>query len=340
MPKSKEQHLRYRIIDQQLRNHRWVKTRQLQQAIERVLAEPVNPRTIQKDIYDMKEDTRLAFYAPIEYNKREKAYGYTDRDYSISHFSLQSEEITALKFYAACLRLYSNSGLFQNFSSAIDKIIGSISLKQRLKKDTNPDLIIQTDTISYSPGIELLESLVQTIVEKTNVSFRYTKFNDGSPARTRVLSPYLLKEHNGRWYVLGLEVTDRQIKTFALDRIAELQVSPGEYLKDTTFQPETYFKHCFGITAADEPIQKVVLQFSKAQIPYVKSLPIHPTQTILDETADTITVSINVIPTYELYEYILGKTPDVKVLSPQKVANHVINQLKRGWKKNSQKKSG
>jgi predicted DNA-binding transcriptional regulator YafY len=337
MPKSKEQHLRYRIIDQELRKHPRVKTRDLQKVIEDVLQETVDVRTIQKDIKDMKEDTRLGFDAPIEYDKHEKAYKYTDRGYSISNFSLQSDEIAALKFYAACLQLYSNSGLFRNFSSAIDKIISGISLKQRLKKDTNPDLIIQTDTFSHPAGSEWLEYLVQAIDDKSNVSFQYKKFNDSSTAQTRVLSPYLLKEFHNRWYVLGMVVADRRIKTFALDRMTDLRFSPGEYVKDPAFNPEVYFKHCLGITASDEPVQKIVLQFSKEQIPYVKSLPVHPTQTIMEETPDQITISIEVIPSYELYEYILGKTPDIRVLAPKKISNRVKNLLKKGLERNSGK---
>lgn len=333
MPKSKEQHLRYRIIDQELRRRSWVKSRDLQQVIEDTLQESVNLRTIQKDIQEMKEDTRLGFNAPIEYDKQKKAYRYADRGYSIGNFSLQSNEIAALKFYAACLQLYSSSGLFKDFSSAIDKIISGINLKQQLRKSTNPDLIIQTDTILPAAGVDWLEFLVQAIDEQSNISFKYKKFIDGSPAQTRIISPYLLREYNNRWYVLGMVAGENRTKTFGLDRMTDLEFSPGEFRKDLDFNPEVFFKHSFGITLLNEPVQKIVLQFSKEQILYVKSLPIHPTQIIMEETPDQITISIEVIPSYELYEYILGKTPDIRVVYPKKISDRIADLLKKGLEK-------
>ncbi len=335
MPKSKEQHLRYRTIDQELKSHAWVKSKDIQRVIQDTLGEYVDIRTIQKDIKDMKEDTRLGFNAPIEYDHQKKAYCYKDRGYSISHFSLQSHEIAALKFYAACLQLYSSSGIFKDFSSAIDKIISGISLRQRLKSGTNPDLIIQTDTVFHTAGSEWLELIVLAIDGKTNISFDYEKFNVKETRQKRIISPYLLKEYKNRWYVIGKSISEKQIKTFALDRVTSLHHFGGAYLSEDEFDPETYFKHCFGITALDKPVETVVLQFSKEQIPYIKSLAVHPTQKILQESSNDITISIEVIPSYELYEYILGKMPDIKVISPVAIAKHIRKLVREGLKKNS-----
>jgi len=335
MPKSKEQYARLRVIDDLLRNRPWVKTKEMVRAVQDKLDERVDLRTIQKDIKDMANDSKLGYYAPIEYDQKNKAYRYIDRDYSISNFSLQSHEIAALKFYGACLELYSSSGIFKDFSSAIGKIISGISLRQRLKKETDPDLIIQTDTVFDTAGSDWLELFVLAIDEKTNVRFDYRKYNSNEENQQRIISPYLLKEYKNRWYVIGMSVAENRVKTFALERISKCHHFGGDYVKDDTFDPESYFKHCFGITALDEPVQHIVLEFSKVQIPYIKSVPIHPTQNILRETKNSIKVSIDVVPSYELYEYILGKMPDVKIVSPPAVVQHIVKQIKAGLKKNN-----
>jgi len=330
MPKSKNQHLRFRIIDRELHRYGFVKSSQLVKRISEELIEDVDIRTIQGDITAMKNDTRLGFYAPIEYDKSKKAHYYTDKTYSITGFSLAETEITALKFYASCLQLYSSAGLFKDFSSAIEKVISGISIKNKLKNRTNPELIIQTDTIQYSSTSGLFEKIVPAIDEKINISFKYQKFHTNEKGNERIISPYLLKEFKNRWYVLGLSISENKIKTFALDRITDLKHTGEQYIKSPTFDPAKYFKHSFGITTPSAKIQVVKLQFSKQQIPYVKSLSIHPTQVIIKETADFITVTIEVIPSYELYEYILGKIPHIKVISPRTIANHVSNLLKEG----------
>lgn len=335
MPKSKEQHLRLRVIDELFRNRTWVKTKDMVKAIQDKLDESVSVRTIQKDIKDMADDSRLGYYAPIEYDSRKRAFKYTDREYSISNFSLQMHEIAALKFYGACLELYSNAGIFKDFSSAIDKIVSGISLRQRLKKETDPDLIIQTDTVFETTGSQWLELIVLAIDEKCNVRFDYEKFNSNGEKQQRLISPYLLKEYKNRWYVIGKTIAEQNIKTFALDRMANCHHFGGEYLKDEAFDAAGYFKHCFGITALDEPVEQVILEFSREQIPYIKSLPVHPTQKILLESNSRLRISIDVIPSYELFEYILGKMPDVTVVSPPWVVKHIRSQIKAGLKKNS-----
>jgi len=328
MPKSKKQHLRYKIIDRELRNNAFVKTARLVTVIQEYLMENVDIRTIQTDINNMRDNTLLGYNAPIKYDKSKKSYYYSNRSYSITHFSLVDSEITALKFYASCLQLYSSSGIFKDFSNAIDKIISGISIKQKLKKETNPDLIIQTDTVSDTAGNEHLELIVHAIDEKSNISFPYKKFNDSTTDEERQVSPYLLKEYKNRWYVLGMDNKDKKIKTFGLDRMSKPSLCPGTYLKHQAFDPGKYFKHSFGITTPAKKIQLVKLQFNKEQIPYVKSLPIHSTQIIISESTEYIRISIEIIPSYELYEYILGKMPDIRVISPAFIANKIKKTLK------------
>lgn len=329
MPKSKNQFLRFQIIDSALRSNSWVKTTRLQQLIYEYLREEVTLRTIQKDIEAMKNDTRLKYYAPIKQDTRRKAFSYTDRDYSIMSFALGKEEINALKFYASCLRIYSEYSLFKDFSNAIQKIVDGVSIKNRLSKDIDPNLIVQTDTIPNLKGNEFLTTIVQAIDEKVNIEFDYQKYGDENK-KSRSMSPYLLKEYRNRWYVLGNLKNNSKVSTFALDRISNLKMTADKYETIINFNHSDYFKFSFGITTPSEPVEKVVLEFSANEVPYIKSLPIHPTQTIIKETKKSLRVSIDIIPSYEMYEFIFSKTPSVKVISPPHIVEYVKTMLRSG----------
>jgi hypothetical protein len=61
-------------------------------------------------------------------------------------------------------------------------------------------------------------------------------------------------------------------------------------------------------------------------------LPIHPNNKILKETLDYIIICIEVTLSYELYEYILSKTPNVKVVSPQKVVKEITSRIAKAKK--------
>jgi len=326
MPKSKNQFLRFHIIDKALRNHAWVKTSKLQGLIKEKLLEDVSDRTVQNDIRDMRDDTRLAFYAPIEYDSKNKAFRYTDRDYSINNFALQSDEISALKFYASCLKIYSEYGIFKDFSNAIQKIVDGVSIKYVLKRETNPGLIVQTDTVLDVGGSQFLTEIVHAIDEQYNIEFVYKKYGEEEPSE-KILSPYLLKEYKNRWYVLGVTSGDIVIKTYGLDRMVSLKMAPQTPFAKVDFDHGKYFKHSFGITANDAAVEEIVLEFASKEAPYIKSLPIHPSQ---KETNDIIRVRIEVIPCYELFEFILSKTPDVRVISPSRITTQIENRLREG----------
>jgi predicted DNA-binding transcriptional regulator YafY len=330
MPRSKEQFVRYKIIDRELHNKSWVTTSQLKKSIEDFLLESISERAIQKDIKAMQEDTRLGYNAPIEYSKRRGAYRYTDKNYSILRFSLQDNEITALKFYASCLGMYGPYSIFKDFSTAIDKIISGVSLKSKFGERTS-NIIIQTDTIIPIMGSDFLEVIVQAIDESLMIEFEYQKFGE-SQSKSHTLCPYLLKEYKNRWYVIGCRKGKTSITTFGLDRMSGLKINAEKFSKSNSFDHDKYFKNSFGITRPEYDSQSIVLEFAKSQSEYIKSLPIHSTQQIIKETKSRIQISIDVMPCYELFEYILGKTPDVKVLSPQPIAEEVKRMLTDGLK--------
>ncbi len=336
MPHTKNQTFRIKIIDDLLSRSTWVKTARIKQVIEEFLTETIAERTIQKDIYDMQHDTRLGYYAPIEYNKKRGAYTYTEKGYTIKNFSLQPEEITALQFYAECLQAFSGYKLFNSFSSGIKKVIEGVQVRKKIKPTTNPKTIIQTDTLITPEGHEYLEDLVYAIDNKLKCQMTYQQYGSVQ-IHSRILQPLFLKEYRNRWYLLAQRLDNKELRTYALDRIKSLQLTEDPILDPYDFNPELYFKHSFGITTPDSPIEKVVLQFTKVEAPYITSLPIHPTQTIIKQTSRSLTISIEVMISYELYDFILSKTPNVKVLSPYKVVKVITEKLQEAllfYKKN------
>lgn len=324
MPKSKDQFIRFQIIDRELRRWPSIKTSRLAKIISDFLGKNVDIRTIQKDIESMRFDKKLGFNAPIEYDTKKKEYRYTDQAYSISKFNLEEKEIQALKFYARCLALYSGYSVFNDFSSAIKKVVDGVDLRKRLSNENNPGLIIQTDTAFNAKGNEYLTLIVEAIIERRYISFDYQKYTDISSS-SRNMAPLLLKEYKHRWYVLGVLDNKRKVTTFALDRISNIKCLIKKFEIDVHFDPEAYFKHSFGIFTLEDKVEEIILQFSTTEAHYIRSLPIHATQKTIKDNRGGLTISIQIIPSYEFYEYILGKTPDVKVISPK----HVLEKVKK-----------
>ncbi len=320
MPANKYALLRYRIIDDCLTNRfRPYPTKEdIQSACEDALygssGEHISISTIEKDMWAMKNEGELGYYAPIAYSKLEKGYHYTDKDYTIKEISLSEEDKEAIRFAATTLFQFKDLAIFDQFGSAIQKIMDRLSISPEIQDDA-VERFVQFENTPVAKGTEHLPVLLQAIKSTQTVCFRYVSFADESESE-RVLHPYLLKEYRNRWYVIGKDMDGERVKTFGLDRISDLSLREAYFTVDGDFDPETLFRYSFGITAGGKP-QKIVLKFAPQSGRYVKAQPLHPTQRIISENEDGLTVELKVIPSYELKATVLSYGKDVEVLEPE-----------------------
>src|SRR5688500_572875 len=77
------------------------------------------------------------------------------------------------------------------------------------------------DRPAAPPGSEVLLALASAARERHPVEIRYTAWSGRSTRR--VLSPYGLVFHAGRWYVTGHDALTDALRTFRLDRITSAE---------------------------------------------------------------------------------------------------------------------
>lgn len=167
-------------------------------------------------------------------------------------------------------------------------------------------------------GSEHFQPLLQAIRDAKQISFLYSKWHENK-ALEKTCEPYLLKEHEGRWYLVAKDVTDEEdfIKIFGIDRISLLEVSKNTYDKENRKNAIELFKHCFGIFApnAAKPT-KVELSFYKSQKPYLETKPLHASQKVIKESEDGIIIQLTLFITYDFIKHLLSYGDDVEVLKP------------------------
>jgi predicted DNA-binding transcriptional regulator YafY len=319
MPANKYALLRYRIIDDCLTNkaRKFPTKEDLQYACEQALygssGERISISTIEKDMWAMKNEGELGYYAPIAYSKLEKGYFYTEEDFTIKEISLNKEDKEAIRFAATTLFQFKDLAIFDQFGSAIQKIFDRLNISPEMQ-DEAIERFVQFENTPVAKGTEHLPDLLQAIKECREVRFRHTSFLDESESE-RLLHPYLLKEYRNRWYVIGKDADAGKIKTFGLDRISDVSLREGVFVPDSKFDHEILFKYSFGITAGGKP-EKIVLKFAAQEGRYIKAQPLHPTQKITSENSSGLILELNVIPSYELRATIRSFGDGVVVLEP------------------------
>lgn len=95
--------------------------------------------------------------------------------------------------------------------------------------------------------------------------------------------PYHLRQYNRRWFLLAYSEDRKAISNFPLDRITKLKHLSKPYI-ETDVDFEEFFDDIVGVTNyKNSCIEKVVLKVSNKSIDYIRTKPLHGTQTELKE---------------------------------------------------------
>ena len=178
-------------------------------------------------------------------------------------------------------------------------------------------------------GTEHLFGLLHAIKNSVQVCFNHRKYGSTNPKKRRV-EAYLLKEFRGRWYLMGIDTGDHAIKSFALDRLSDLEITNIPFEKTRSSEVGQYYHHSFGIVGPNKVAdpEQVILEFSPLQGEYIKSLPLHHTQQVLRDDNEGFQVAITIHITHDFIMELLSHGADVKVIEPSslKVAMQQVYQ--------------
>lgn len=333
MPANKYALIRYRVIDKCLTNKGkpFPSREDLRAACQEALfgsgGDDISLSTIDKDIWAMKNESELGYFAPIEYNRLQRGYCYTDPDYSISELTLGEEDMQAIRFAAATLEQFRNVPLFVQYESAIEKIINRVNISAQPDAD-KLDRFIHFEKSTVSRGNEYLGTLLEAIRHHRSIRIQYRKFTD-ERAGEYELHPYLLKEYQNRWYLIAREANRGTIRTFGLERIEDMATAEKRFEPDPAFRPELFFEYSIGITEKPEPPSEVILRLSKVAGKFLLTQPIHATQELVEETNDNIVIRLRVLLTEELYSWILSRGQQCEVLQPFSLREEISFRLKQ-----------
>lgn len=326
MPKNRSAYIRYHVINRQLTGGKKVTFNQLKNACEDVLdIHPLGVRTIQKDINIMRTDNGLGFYAPIVYDRNLRKYYYTNPDFTIDQRNLSDDEIRALVFASESLQQFKGMKVFDTFQGTVQRLIDAVDI---FTEDNNSNLqnLVEFEHSAEYLGSEYLEPIINALVKKIPIKIIYKSFY-ALHEKENIIHPYYLKEFHKRWYLIGLNETKNEIRTYSLDRIKSVEPMKTHRFMDSSFDPKEYYKNSAGIIVEDKKPKKIILSFTKEQSNYVITQPMHHSQKLLKETKNAVLFKYFLIPTFEFKAQILGWTDQVKVIEPRWFRDEIKNLL-------------
>lgn len=177
-------------------------------------------------------------------------------------------------------------------------------------------------------GTEYMNGLLHSIKNRHIIKIKYQPYYEEEPTE-REAEPYAIKEFKGRWYILTKDKTDNQIRTFALDRIKELEISSKHFECPKTMDAAEYFRDSFGIVRPNEgKAEEIILSFEPLQGKYIKSFPMHHSQEILIDNNKELKARLMMYVTYDLVKELLSLGDKVKVIEPETLKKEIKEALK------------
>lgn len=172
-----------------------------------------------------------------------------------------------------------------------------------------------------------LSQVISALRERHPLHFTYRPYTRINPTRDVVIEPYFLKIFRQRWYVTGFNIRDNSIKTYALDRMADVSLGSETFTMDPDFDPENFVRDSFGIVFTQGETHEVVIRANSRRAKYLRALPLHHSQR--EEIHDSFSdFHYRLRLTPDLVQELLSLGSEVKVMAPPELRVMVTNALR------------
>ena len=252
--------------------------------------EGVKIRQLYDDIKFMKSDEGWSIPLESIRDGHKVYYQYNDRSFSINNQPLNAAEVDQIKSALFVMSKFKGLPQFEWMDELIPVIENKLGI---VGKGSN--VILFDSNIDYT-GLKFITSLFHAIVNQQVVNVSYQDFKSDKPY-TFQFHPYILKQYNQRWFSFGYnpERPD-QIWNIALDRILEIKNVNAKYKPTDLDWENDYFFDFVGVSKNEgEPVE-IKIEIDEAQVPYIRTKPLHGTQKGPTLTKEGWIISIRVIP--------------------------------------------
>jgi hypothetical protein len=264
--------------------------------------------------------------------KFSKAGGFR---YSVHGFRFFQDSVTEsdkdlLLIANSLFSIFSGTGMHERFGYVVNNILRSKNRKGPIEGISHVKLI-DTGGGVHDPGIKWLQPIVRSIMDvdlAIEVKYKKTEFE----TKIKILSPYIVKQHEGRWYMVAYDHTStRNPKTnvFALAKIQSVEFSNKNFYFDPNFSSDDYFNYSIGIwhSHINSPIKVRFKALTSYLFNTLTQVPIHKTQKIISRTQ--MIFQIEVYDTPELVTILLKNGANLKVISPVSLISRLKDEFKK-----------
>ena len=174
-------------------------------------------------------------------------------------------------------------------------------------------------------GRDHLTTILHAMKENRIVNITYRPFKR-EHGNTFPIEPYCVKLFENRWYVLAHNSRD-EVRIYGLDRIEGVEITEDTYKLPKDFDAEGYFATAYGVVIGyDIKPERIVIRANEHHKHYLKSLPLHHSQRLIEDCGEYADFELYLSPTYDFVMKLLQYGSLIVVMSPAS-----LRRTMKGW---------
>jgi predicted DNA-binding transcriptional regulator YafY len=280
-------------------------------------------RTVYRDL----DALNLAGFPVMTERRDGRAYHRFIDTYRLGDVPFTADEVLALAFGEDLLRTLEGTVFHDSIRSALAKIRAGLGpeLQDYLGGLAQAFRVLPGPHKNYARQRDTIRVLNEAVLGRRTLRMRYRTGRTGQ-TRARELDPYRVWYRSGGLYVVGLDHHSDEIRTFAVDRIGEIEPLERRFRVREGFDFDAYIGSSFGVVA-ETPV-RVRIRFAPGHhANYVEERSWHPSQSLARGSDGSLELSMEVGGTTELRSWVLSFGPDAEVLEPASLRDEVVREL-------------
>lgn len=183
-------------------------------------------------------------------------------------------------------------------------------------------------------GAESIPVLIHAIKNCRKVTFDYRLVRKDNRIISKYVKPHFLKESLGLWYLIALD-EHHELRTYAVDRISNLEIRSESFVRSTLIDPDRLFKNSYGVWDDESlPVEEIELSYSPLDGYFLKSMPLHTSQEILVDNEDEFRIRVNLRITNDFVMALLARSHSLTVIKPMSLRRRINEIYRQGLRRN------
>lgn len=288
----------------------------------------VTTRTIRRDLQALQE-AGFAVYDEGEGHET-KRWKLDARPFQQVHEGLSVADVAALYLSRSVVEALSGWPLAAELAAAFEKLERALNPRMKEFLSTLPQVISTKagprTTLESGQLVDVTRRLLEAVRDRRVVRMRYFSAQSNR-AKSYEVHPYRLALAQGGVYLVAWVPTYDEFRTFATERIEQLSVADDSFPK-THELPADFFGQSMGVFSAAP--ERVELEFEARVAPWVRGRVWHESQQLSEAPDGRLRMTLDVSNDWALRNWLLGFGGSVRVLSPQPLADAILEEFTRG----------